>query len=568
MIASLLLAVTLVPLPQTRVTLRDNATGIPVTVRIAPFSLATTEVTQKEFREVTGFNPSTHRGDNLPVHNVTWWEAIRFCNLLSLREGLAPVYDLATGAFDPSRGGYRLPTDAEWIYAAGEGKTPGHLGEAQTKDAAALLRFAQASRPQPVAKLAPNARGLFDMTGNVWEWVQDFNDPTGAIASAVDPAGPPAGVARILRGGSYLSSTSSWSKGYRSSVEPGRRSPYTGFRVCRTTGPHPPESYSAEWFVPYQQAPPAFTNQTGNLTGFDPHSWQQQKPTVNSAWQKVLGRPATPKPPVEARLLRVDDTPAYRSRIMELRVETDYWEKIAIFLPHRPIGRPLPVVIVPYYDVDTPAGTNLGGRLYTPLGTRSFAHLAVQQGFAAVAIRWFGESYAENYAEAVASLKLRHPDLTGLGKWVWDSQRLLDYLETLPELDPLRIGIIGHSLGGKMALYASAFDPRITAVVSSEPGIGLSFSNYEDFWYLGENLRLLPSGGDHHQLLAMIAPRPFLLIGGDSSDNDKSWHFLNAVKPLYRDPNRLGYINHRKGHSPTPESIHLSMEWLRRFLAQ
>lgn len=255
MIASLLLAVTLVPLPQTRVTLRDNATGIPVTVRIAPFSLATTEVTQKEFREVTGFNPSTHRGDNLPVHNVTWWEAIRFCNLLSLREGFAPVYDLATGAFDPSRGGYRLPTDAEWTYAAGEGKTPGHLGEAQTKDAVALLRFAQASRPQPVAKLAPNARGLFDMTGNVWEWVQDFNDPTGAIASAVDPAGPPAGVARILRGGSYLSSTSSWSKGYRSSVEPGRRSPYTGFRVCRTTGPHPRKAIPPSGLSPISRRP-------------------------------------------------------------------------------------------------------------------------------------------------------------------------------------------------------------------------------------------------------------------------------------------------------------------------
>ena len=89
----------------------------------------------------------------------------------------------------------------------------------------------------------------------------------------------------------------------------------------------------------------------------------------------------------------------------------------------------------------------------------------------------------------MANLKLRHPNCTGLGKWVWDSHRLLDYLYTLPEIDRENIGIIGHSLGGKMSLYAAAFDPRIIAVVSSELGIGLSFSNYEDYWYFGDFIK-------------------------------------------------------------------------------
>ena len=168
----------------------------------------------------------------------------------------------------------------------------------------------------------------------------------------------------------------------------------------------------------------------------------------------------------------------------------------------------------------------------------------------------------------MALLKQKHPQLTGLGKWVWDSQRLLDYLATVPEIDVTRTGIIGHSLGGKMALYAATFDPRIKAVVSSELGIGLKFSNYEDFWYLGENIRQLGEGQDHHELLAMIAPRPFLLIAGESADSDKSWQYLNAVKALYPDPNRIGLVNHRTGHSPTPEAVHLSMEWLRRFLIE
>ncbi|MCC6264547.1 MAG: hypothetical protein IT169_13295 [Bryobacterales bacterium] len=74
---------------------------------------------------------------------------------------------------------------------------------------------------------------------------------------------------------------------------------------------------------------------------------------------------------------------------------------------------------------------------------------------------------------------------------------------------------------------------------------------------------------DQHELLGLIAPRPFLLIGGDSADNDKSWHYINAAKRVYQmlgRPRQLGYYNHRQGHSPTPEAYELSLEWLEHFL--
>ncbi|MCC6585450.1 MAG: SUMF1/EgtB/PvdO family nonheme iron enzyme [Bryobacterales bacterium] len=573
-ISLLLAAVSLVTLPATRFVQTDQSTSIPVTVRISSFAVGATEVTQKEFEAVMGYNPSLKKGENLPVHNITWWEAVRYVNALSVREGLEPTYDLRTGVCDRSRNGYRLPTDAEWSYAAGAAPARGNtssvnMGPSQTKDAAALVEWARSHGPADVTGLPADARGLRGMYGNVWEWVGDFNDVAGAVGSAVDPAGPATGVARVLRGGSYLTSTSSWGKNYRSSLEPDRRSPFAGLRVCRTVAAYGKDEYPADWFGPYQAVPSGFAGQTGPLRKFDKSAWEGERAAVVESWQRVLGSPSTGKPAVEARLLQQVDTSYWRSRILQLRVEEDYWEKIQLFLPHTAARRPLPVVIVPYYDVDTPAGINEGGRLHTPLGTRAFAHLAVQQGFAGVAIRWFGESYAENYAEAVAALKLKHPQLTGLGKWVWDSKRLLDYLEMVPEVDKSRIGIIGHSLGGKMALYAAAFDPRIKAVVSSELGIGLKFSNYEDFWYLGENIRGLKDGQDHHELLAMIAPRPFLLIGGDSSDNDKSWYYINSVKPLYgNDPDRVAYFNHRTGHSPTPQAVHMGMEWLRRFLLE
>jgi pimeloyl-ACP methyl ester carboxylesterase len=238
-------------------------------------------------------------------------------------------------------------------------------------------------------------------------------------------------------------------------------------------------------------------------------------------------------------------------------------------MPSDEFERPLPVVIVPFYDVDIPAGRNLSGRTFTSSGVDSFAYMAVQKGYIAVAIRWFGESYGEGYSEAVANLKLRNPHCSGLGKWVWDAHRLLDYLSEQPQVDARRIGIIGHSLGAKMAIYAAAFEPRITAVVANEGGTGLTFSNYEDYWYFGDSIQKVDKSTDQHELLALIAPRPFLLIGGDHYDTVESWHYINAARQvyeLYGKPLNIGYFNHHRGHMPTPESVWRSMEWLAHFL--
>jgi len=558
----------LVHIPASARTVNDGLTGVPVTVTIPAFRIGATEVTQADFEAVTGFNPSHHRGADLPVENVTWWDAIRYANMRSAREGLAPAYDLATGSLNPTSNGYRLPTDAEWQAAAGEPVkgAQANLGSANTKDTAELLRELQRNGTRPVRSYPPNLHGLYDMTGNVWEWCHDFFDPANAVHRMSGPRGPAAGVNRIIRGGSFLSTVSSWGRGYRSSMPPDHKSRFTGFRIARGAA-EPARLNNAAWYAPYNQPPAAFASGTGSLTSLVP----DRRSALREKWTRILGSPNVTAPRPNARLLASHRETTYTGRLMLLQVEPDYWEKIHVMTPHGPHAQPLPVVIVPYYDVDTPAGTNLGGRNFMPPGVRSFALLAVQYGFMAVGIRWFGESYGEGYTEAVANLKLRHPGATGLGKWVWDARRLLDWIETMPEADATRIGMIGHSLGGKMTLYAAAMDPRITAAVSSEPGIGLAFSNYDDYWYLGERVRTLEPGTDHHELLALIAPRPFLLIGGDSSDNDRSWLYINAARPLYAAagrPEQIGYVNHRKGHTPTPESVKLAMEWLHRFLTR
>jgi formylglycine-generating enzyme required for sulfatase activity len=571
----------MVNLPAKILQVTDPTTGIPVSVRISAFSVDAREVTQRDYMKVIGTNPSAHKGDELPVENVSWWDAIGYCNRRSIAEKLEPCYNLTTGRCDRTKNGYRLLTNAEWTYAAGK-RAPrdaalkhANLGASNTKDTALLLQYIRENGTKPAGSLQPNEHGLYDSFGNVWEWVQDFQDPANGVPSAENPSGPAWGTARMIRGGSYLSTTSSWGRDYTSSMEPERTSPYTGFRVARSLPAPIPGAKDESWFVPYQQVPPAFANQTGALPSLVANvstaaAWTERKAELRSKWNGILGSMETARPAAAVRHVATHRDPTFTGELMYLQVEPDYWEKIYVMTPvSADTTRPLPVVIVPYYDVDTPAGKAMGGRNTTPLGTRAYGHLAVQHGMAAIAIRWFGESYGENSSEVVANLKMRHPRVTGMGKWVWDSQRLLDYMATRPEFDMKRIGMIGHSLGGKMTLYATAMDDRIRAAVSSEPGIGLAFSNYDDFWYLGEEIRKLDKSTDQHELLGLIAPRPFLLIGGDSADGDKSWHYINAARGVYSlfgVPEHIGYVNHRKGHSPTPQAVQLAMEWLARFL--
>jgi dienelactone hydrolase len=565
-----LIAQDFVLLPASSVRVTDGETGVPREVMVGPFLISRTEVTQQEFAGVTGYNPSFYKGARRPVENVSWWEAIRYANQRSLKEGLEPCYDLETGRWERRCNGYRLPTDEEWSRAAvNSAPEAAHLGTSDTKSTRQLIERAQTGT-RDVGMGAANPQGLHDMLGNVWEWTGDYFNP-----AANTPRQDGRGLARILRGGSFLSTRSGWARGYRSSMEPEHRSRYTGFRVCRNADAAaltPRED--ATWYAPYNAPPAGFETATGSLSALtapedDARSFERKQNALRLKWQRILGAPAIAKPPPRVRVAETLEDPYFSGKLMYLQTEADSWEKILLLSPHDVPRRPLPVVIVPYYDVDTPAGRNLGGRNFLPAGVRSFAYLAVQRGFLAVAIRWFGESYGERYDEAVANLRLRHPQLTGLGKWVWDSQRLLDYLETLAEVDRTRIGIIGHSLGAKMSLYAAAMDRRISAVVFSEGGIGLSFSNYDDYWYLGETIRTLEAGTDHHELLGLIAPRPFLLIGGDDADKAESWHYVNAVRAAYRlfgQPERIGFFNHHSGHTPTPEAVWHGFRWLERFL--
>ena len=148
---------------------------------------------------------------------------------------------------------------------------------------------------------------------------------------------------------------------------------------------------------------------------------------------------------------------------------------------------------------------------------------------------------------------------------LFDAQRAVDVLDNLSEVDPGRIGAMGHSLGAKEALYLAAFDERVKVTVSNEGGVGIDFSNWDAPWYLGRGIH--DFGHQHHELLALIAPKPFLLIGGDFADGKKSEPYIDAVKPVYglygKDKMKnIKLLNHGQGHS----AIHVAQSWTYNWL--
>ena len=183
------------------------------------FWLGKHEVTQSEWESVMGSNPSRFSdcGGDCPAERVSWEDVQEFTGRLNGREG---------------RDVYRLPTEAEWEYAARAGTTGDRYG---SLDSIAWWRENSGGRTHPVGGKSANAWGLHDMLGNVWEWVQDRSGASYPGLTVTDPRGPGSGSGRVRRGGSWGNSARIARASNRSSIDPGFRLIYLGFRLLRTT---------------------------------------------------------------------------------------------------------------------------------------------------------------------------------------------------------------------------------------------------------------------------------------------------------------------------------------------
>jgi formylglycine-generating enzyme required for sulfatase activity len=208
----------------------------PVTIGHS-FYISKYEVTQRQWREVMGSNPSSFKGDDLPVDSVSWYDAVEYCNRLSQREGLAPCYSGSGDSItcDFSAIGYRLPTEAEWMYAARGGNRSKGTTYAGSDSPGEVGWYGENSGDvtHPVGQKVPNELGLYDISGNVWEWCWDWYGDYNA-APATDPRGAGAGSNRVLRGGGWRQHAGTLKTTSRGRGAPTYGSYYLGFRPVRT----------------------------------------------------------------------------------------------------------------------------------------------------------------------------------------------------------------------------------------------------------------------------------------------------------------------------------------------
>lgn len=332
-----------------------------------------------------------------------------------------------------------------------------------------------------------------------------------------------------------------------------------------------------DWLNDVQQPPASASNTPSPLMALlvngDGHpvesveQWERRRAELGKAWLEFLGTLGLDRhDPPELSVVTEDRVGEVIRQLVRYEVEPGIITEAYLLKPAKAKHRAGVVAFhsTINHSIRQPAGVE--GK-----PEKAFGLKLAERGYITFCPRnylWPDNDHIAAGQEASRFLK-RHPRAKGMAKMLFDAQVAVDILASQGEVDPTRIGAIGHSLGAKEVLYLAAFDPRVKVTVCSEGGIGTTFSNWDAAWYLGDTIKGADFKREHHELLALAAPRPFLLLGGDSADGKQSWPFITAALDVYRlygTPARLGLLNHHKGHAVPPEAERRLYDWLQVYL--
>jgi len=304
-----------------------------------------------------------------------------------------------------------------------------------------------------------------------------------------------------------------------------------------------------------------------------PARWMERRKEILEKWRRFLGD--LPRPRCELAPEVLESTAlkdSIRRDLLEIQVEPGVRMRCYLFTP--PDKGPFPACVCLHSTtretILQPAG--LGAQ-----PEKAFALDLARRGYVTIAPENFLWRYPvpekkgkkvegwEGIRGITRAFLEKYPGVKGMAKMIHDASRAVDYLCTLPQVRRDAIGAIGHSLGAKEVTYLMAFDGRLACGVSSEGGVAFEFTNYHDPWYLGPAIRKEGFNLYANEVVALIAPRPWLLIGGNSADGNKSWPWVASVLPVYRllgSPAACGLFVHGKGHAVPPEARAIAFRWL------
>jgi hypothetical protein len=303
---------------------------------------------------------------------------------------------------------------------------------------------------------------------------------------------------------------------------------------------HPPEPKPAS-------LPPVFSGAK--------EDWPTRRAEVRETWARIIGPLPSKRVALNPEVLSREVLDGYTRIHVRYQTDADSTNDAYVLVPAeaRP-KHPGMVVLHPTTarTINDPVGMSGREPVHNAL------HL-VQRGYVCVVPRNYLWTFpGKDYKQAAEAILARKSWKTGMAKMTWDAIRATDLLLELPGLNvgADHIGSIGHSLGGKEVLYHAAFDERVKAAVSCEGGVSVRFSNWDASWYLGPQVKSPDfAGHDHQELIALIAPRALLVIGGESADGAKSWPFIEAnlgLWKLFDATDRLGLLRHTHGHDFPP----------------
>ncbi len=301
--------------------------------------------------------------------------------------------------------------------------------------------------------------------------------------------------------------------------------------------------------------------------------------TLRKKWEAVLGRPQSPFTP-NISLVRQFERGKFTGKLFRQNNGSGCFQRVLVLYPKR--KEPAPAIIVPFYQPETMSQIDLATLKDIDApddASIAFGRMLVERGFVTVMSETYHITYIERpkdkqdlndfsrWKRAAEKLSREEPQCAGVGKLVADTKLLIDIACADTAVDADRIGIIGHSLGGKISFYTGCLDERVKAIVSSDFGIGWGQTNWSDSWYWGKRLPFLrASGMEHSQLLAIAAPKPFLLVAG-LYDNEGANAFFASAKPYYGEFfGNLQLINHATGHRPPMEASAAACDFLQQHL--